>query len=143
MLVESLVVGFAVGFLIYEFYGVSPGGVVTPAYIALNIRHPENILSTILLAILVFYLLKSLAGYLIIFGKRRLLISILLGLLFKLLIDSIFWQNTPINFDIHTIGFLIPGLIANEIYRQGIVSTILSMLAAALLTALILLVVIG
>lgn len=142
MLIESLVVGFAIGFIIYELYGVSPGGVVTPAYIALNIRHPENILSTVILAIVVYYILKYISSYLIIFGKRRLLISILLGLLFKMLIDSIFWQNTPINFDIHTIGFLIPGLIANEIYRQGIISTILSMLVTALLTALVLLVVI-
>lgn len=139
MLIESLLIGFIIGFLLYEFYGVSPGGVITPAYFAINIKYPESIISTVVLAFIVLYIIKFLSSYLIIFGKRRLMISIMIGFLMKMIIDIYIINVVPLQMDIHTIGYVIPGLIANEFYRQGNIKTLLSMTTATVLTALILL----
>lgn len=127
MITELFFIGLVVGFLFYEFVGISPGGVIAPAYFALFIFQPGKMAITVLLAFIIFYILKMLSTRLIIYGRRRLLMALLLSIFLKMIIDIYIQPINMIKLDLQSIGYIIPGLIANEMTRQKVVPTILSL----------------
>ncbi len=54
MIIEALIIGLIIGFLFYELVGISPGGVIAPAYFALYINQPSKIFVTVIIAFIVF-----------------------------------------------------------------------------------------
>lgn len=134
MIVELFLIGLIVGFIFYEFVGVSPGGVVAPAYFALFIFQPDKILVTLVLSLVIFFIIRFLSSHLIIYGRRKLLLALVLGFLLKLAIDFIIQPMPLIRLDLQSIGYIIPGLIANEMSRQKVVPTLLSIGIVTLIT---------
>lgn len=127
MITELFLIGLVVGFLFYEFVGISPGGVIAPAYFALFIFQPGKMAITVLLSFIIFYILKMLSTRLIIYGRRRLLMALLLSIFLKMIIDIYIQPINMLKLDLQSIGYIIPGLIANEMTRQKVVPTILSL----------------
>jgi len=138
MIYQAIGIGIAIGFLFYELVGLSPGGIVVPGYIALFVDQPIRIIVTIGIAILTYYIVFFLSNYLILYGKRRFLSMILISFLVKWLVESFIFQMPAVNIEIQSIGYIIPGLLANEMNRQGILPTLLAMGIVALLVRLIL-----
>lgn len=127
MIIELFLIGLIVGFLFYEMVGISPGGVIAPAYFALYIYEPQRIIMTIVLSFLVLFLIKFLSKRLIIYGRRKLLLALLLSFVLKLVVDLYIQPISVIQIDMQSIGYIIPGLIANEMTRQSPVPTLLSL----------------
>lgn len=134
MITEIFLIGLVIGFLFYELIGISPGGVVAPAYLALYIYQPEKIAMTIFLSLIILIIINSLSKHLIIYGRRKLLLALLLSFVLKIIIDSYLQPLNAIKFDLQSIGYIIPGLIANEMTRQKVVPTLLSLGIVCLLT---------
>lgn len=124
MIIESFFVGLIIGFLFYEIVGISPGGIIAPAYFALFIHQPGNIAITVFIAIVVWLLILFLSKWLIIYGRRKLLIALILGFLLKLLIEFKLQPLSEFQIDLQSIGYIIPGLIANEMVRQKALPTL-------------------
>jgi poly-gamma-glutamate biosynthesis protein PgsC/CapC len=143
----SVGIGLIVGLVFVEYFGLSAGGMVVPGYIALNLAHPLTVALTILIGLLTFICIRGLSRVLIIFGRRRIaltvLIAFILGTICRQLITE--YQGTEGFFDqsFTVIGFIIPGLISISIDRQGIVETLTTLLSAAVVVRLILIVFIG
>ncbi|MBU1101792.1 MAG: poly-gamma-glutamate biosynthesis protein PgsC [Bacteroidetes bacterium] len=137
MLQEIFFVGLVIGFIYYEIFGISPGGVIAPAYFVLYIDQPFKIVITILISLIVWYLIKLLSDHFIVFGRRRLLIALLLGFTLKVIIMGFIQPIAAFNFDLQSIGYIIPGLIANEYGRQGILPTVSSIGIVMVLTYLV------
>lgn len=137
MIIKLFIIGLVVGFIYYEITGISPGGIIAPAYLAMFIHNPLRIAVTLSIAILVFICLKYLSSVTILYGRRRFLLAVILGFFFKLLIDYLIQPNIAIGFDLQSIGFIISGLIANEMYRQKIIPTILSTGIVTLIVVLV------
>jgi gamma-polyglutamate biosynthesis protein CapC len=127
MTVQLFIIGMIVGFLFYELSGISPGGVIAPAYLALSIRQPDRIIMTIVLSLLIYFIIRYLASNLILYGRRKFLLAVVLSLFLKLLIDTQIQPAALTTIDLQSVGYIIPGLIANEMGRQKITSTILSL----------------
>jgi len=138
MIYQAIGIGIAIGFLFYELVGLSPGGIVVPGYIALFIDQPLRIMVTVAIAILTYYIVSFLSNYLILYGKRRFLSMILISFLVKWIVESFIFQFPVTNIEIQSIGYIIPGLLANEMKRQGIIPTLLAMSIVAILVRLIL-----
>jgi len=134
MITEIFLIGLVIGFLFYELIGISPGGVVAPAYLALYIYQPEKIAMTIFLSLVILIIINFLSKHLIIYGRRKLLLALLLSFVLKIIIDSYLQPLNAIKFDLQSIGYIIPGLIANEMTRQKVVPTLLSLGIVCLLT---------
>ncbi len=115
MILELFIIGLVVGFLFYELVGISPGGVVAPAYLALFIYQPQRILVTILLSLLVFVIIRFLMSHLVLYGRRKFLLAILISFFLKLLLENQIQAIPVLNFSIESIGYIIPGLIANHL----------------------------
>ena len=139
MIIEALFIGLVVGFFFYEATGVSPGGVVAPGYFALFVHQPERMLGTIIIALLVWGALELLSPRLILFGRRRLLLALLIGFSAKLLFEQWVIPATGLELNIRAIGYLIPGLVANEMSRQRVFPTLAALTTVTILVYMILL----
>jgi len=144
MIIIAVGLGMILTLLFTETIGLAAGGVVVPGYIALNLHHPAQIAATVLVALATYLIVRVIAHYMLIYGRRLLIVSILIGYLIgyatKLLPPISFAQNY---IDLSTIGFVIPGLIAYWFNRQGILETLSAMVIVSVLVRLIIIVVTG
>ena len=139
MIYQAIGIGIAVSFVYYELVGLSPGGMVVPGYLALFFLQPNRIIITLLVALLTYFSVHFLSNYIILYGRRRFLAAILLGFLIKWLIEGFIVKMPISGIELQTIGYIIPGLIANEMRRQGIFPTLYSLAIVAGIVRLILL----
>lgn len=103
--------------------GVYPGGIIVPSYLALFLREPERILGTLLAAALTLAAYRLAARWLILFGRRRFAFLILAGALWAALWSTALPVLFPESLEFRVIGWVIPGLIASHMERQGVVVT--------------------
>ena len=139
MIYQAIGIGVMVSFAFYEMVGFSPGGIVVPGYVALFLDQPIRILVTLLVALLTYFTVKILSNYIILYGRRRFLTMVLVSFLLKWLIEEIIIKMPIPGMELRSIGYIIPGLIANEMRRQGIFPTIYSLAIVSILVRLILL----
>ena len=131
-------IGMVLSILATETLGVTAGGIIVPGYIAMFIDRPERLIVTFGISLVVYLIIKLLSKFILIYGKRRLVLALLLGFLFGYLtrLDNIFIGKLT-NMDFLVIGNIIPGLIANLMDRQGVIRTICTILITASLTKLL------
>lgn len=144
MLIEGVGLGMIMSFFMTETIGLAAGGIVVPGYIALLLHHPVQIVMTILVAWITFLLTKIISKFMLLYGRRLLVLSVLIGYLlgygtrlFPPLVIS------HMKLDLATVGYVIPGLIAYWMNRQGAIETISTMMVAAVLTRLLVAVISG
>jgi poly-gamma-glutamate biosynthesis protein PgsC/CapC len=137
MVPELFVIGLVAGFLYYEWVGLSPGGVIPPAYFALFIRQPERLAVTMILALAVCGIVHLLQRRTFLYGRRRLLAALLLGFVVKWLVERVVAPASGLPMEIHAVGYVVPGLVANDMIRQRVVPTVLSLGIVTLVTALV------
>ncbi|MGB3341612.1 MAG: poly-gamma-glutamate biosynthesis protein PgsC [bacterium] len=142
MLIEAVGIGMFLSLIMTEMIGLAAGGIVVPGYIALVLHNPIQVVSTILAGIITFLIVKVISFYIIIYGRRLLIVSILVGYLI-----AYFTKISPIlaidslSLNIETVGFVIPGLIAYWIARQGIIPTLSAMIIVSSLVRLVIIII--
>jgi poly-gamma-glutamate biosynthesis protein PgsC/CapC len=120
-----IIAGIVLGLIFTEITNISPGGVIVPGYLALSIQHPLDIALSMVAALAVMLIVSALSRVFFVFARRRYVLCILLGLAIKLLAEYFFVDQRPFGSGIQIIGWLAPGIIANDMIRQGIGRTIL------------------
>ncbi len=144
LLVLSIGIGLAVSLLFSEGFGFAPGGLVVPGYIALFLTEPTFVLITLAAALLTFLVVRGLATLLIIYGRRRTVLMILIGYLAGILLPTAVQGTAPtLEGDISVIGYIIPGLIAIWMDRQGPIETISALVVVSVLVRLVLILTVG
>lgn len=131
-------------FFMSETIGLAAGGIVVPGYIAMTLHEPFRVIGTIAIALVVYLIIRVLSSWMLLFGRRQLVLGVLLGYLIGYatkVMPPIHLGQTAL--DISTIGFVIPGLIAYWMGRQGVVETISTLLVAGVLARLIITVISG
>ncbi len=139
MIYQAIGIGIVISFAFYEIVGLSPGGIVVPGYIALFLDQPVRILVTLLVTLLTYYAVKMLSNYIILYGRRRFLAMILVGFILKWLIEGLIIKIPISGIGLQSIGYIIPGLIANEMRRQGIFPTLYFLTIVSIIVRLTLL----
>ena len=135
-------VGMVLSLFLTETLGVTAGGIIVPGYIALYMDDPIKIIITLLVSIVVFLIIRLLSSFMLIYGKRRLVLSLLLGFILGY-ISKLYFTNVNNIHDLSVIGNIIPGLIASWMDRQGIVRTISVILITSSIVAMILIIISG
>ena len=120
--------GMIISLFLTETIGVMAGGIIVPGYFALYLQNPIQIVTTFLIGIVTYYIIYFMSKYLLIYGRRRLILCLLLGFLIGYILRL---TISEINLDINYIGFIIPGLIASWMDRQGIIRTVSVILIVA------------
>jgi len=137
-MVEAAVgIGLVMSLIFSETLGLAAGGMVVPGYLALMIHEPFRIIGTVVCALLTLGTLKLLSRYILIYGRRRIVVAVLVGFCFgSISRDLLFVKVASTAVDLRVIGFVIPGLIANWMERQGVVQTLCVMTTTAVLVRL-------
>lgn len=132
--VETLFIGIVVALFYTEVTGLYPGGIIVPAFLALFVDQPARIVSTLILACLSLLVYKLVARYFILFGRRRFVLMLLLGGLGVqawLLVAPSWFSGPP---ELRAIGWIIPGLLANNLEKQKFLPTLASLATVVVLT---------
>ena len=120
---QIILIGILVSILFTEITGLSPAGLIVPGYMALSLRTPERIIYTLLVALVAFGISRVLNNFFILYGRRRFAMMILLSYC----VDLFFSHMISIKISSSMIGVLVPGIIASEFEKQGILPSIISL----------------
>jgi poly-gamma-glutamate biosynthesis protein PgsC/CapC len=135
-------IGVIISLVFSELLGASAGGIVVPGYLALYLDKPLQILGTLLISLLTWGIIRLIGNFTLLFGKRRMVLSILIGFILGWTSRMLVFNDITIHqLQMQSIGYIVPGLIANWFERQGFMKTIATMGIAAVLVRLTLMVV--
>ncbi len=139
MIGSSVTLGVVFSFLFGELSGLLSGGLVGPGYLALYLDQPVRVLATLAIAGVTYLLVKLVSNYVVLFGRRRFMAMVLGGMLIGWLLGRVVSWVPEIGQEFRAVGYIIPGLIANDSYKQGFFKTAASTLLVAGLVRLALL----
>jgi poly-gamma-glutamate biosynthesis protein PgsC/CapC len=128
-------IGLIVSLLFTEAYGLSAGGMIVPGYLALQLHQPWNIAITLAVAAVTFLLVSGVSRVAIIYGRRRIVLTILAGFVIGHFAQiCLATHNSPETAGqsvLCVIGCIVPGLIALWFDRQGLWETTGTVLTAS------------
>jgi poly-gamma-glutamate biosynthesis protein PgsC/CapC len=125
---ESSFIGLIISLIFIALTGIYPGGIIVPSYLVLFFHQPARIGGTFIAALLTYFCFKIVSYYAILFGRRRFVFMILTGGIWTMLWYKLFPAILPVSLEFRVIGWVIPGLIANNCERQGIIITLASII---------------
>ncbi len=157
----SIGIGLVVSLVFSEVFGLAAGGLVVPGYFALFLTRPLDVAATLVAALITFFLVRLLSSFVIVYGRRRTALMILVGYAMGLLISLAIetgseaaaganaavalaalpaapFAAVPAGFEAGVIGYIVPGLIAIWLDRQGVLPTFAALLASAVVVRLVL-----
>lgn len=140
----SIGIGLVVSLLLTELFGIAAGGLIVPGYLALSLHQPLRIVATVGAGFVTHAIVQAMASFAIVYGRRRTVLTILTGYVIALSLRAIpgdvdaAWAN-----EYELVGYIIPGLIALWLDRQGIVETVAALITGSALVRLILIVLLG
>ncbi len=147
--------GLVVSIVFTEIFGLAAGGMVVPGYVAMHLHRPAVLITTLVAAIATWAVVHALSTVLIVYGRRRTALMILIGYLFGaafgLATHAIVPQTGTAamsvtsgpGLELTVIGYIIPGLIAIWVDRQGLVETISTLLTASVVVRLVMILIFG
>ena len=120
--------GMVISLFLTETLGIMAGGIIVPGYFALYLHNPIKILLTLFISLVAYLCVLYLSRIMLIYGRRRLILSLLIGFfigyVLRIIMDTYNIYIIINNFELSYIGYIIPGLIASWMDRQGVIRTI-------------------
>lgn len=136
---ELIIFGVLASIVFLEITAISPGGIIVPGYIAMMLDDPLRVAVTMALSLLTWGAVRMLSEVLILFGRRRFAVFIIVSFLLRYLSGLVSAEaHLPVGAAL-VIGYLVPGILAHEIDRQGAVKTLSTMLVVAVALKLVVL----
>ena len=120
----SITLGLIFSLLSYEIFGLAPGGIIVPGYIALQLSNPEKLAGTLIVSLLTLLVIKTLSNFMFLYGRRQLVICLLVGGIFAEISRYFFLIDLSVSvLHLKAVGWVVPGLIAHWFEKQGIFKT--------------------
>ena len=120
---EIVVAGVAISLIFAELTGLSPAGLIVPGYIALSMQTPHRVVYTLAVAVAAWGCARLLSRWMILYGRRRFAVLVLLACAIDTAVSSL----GLLPYDPGLIGVLVPGIMAQEMEKQGLVKSLLSL----------------
>ncbi len=138
MIELSITLGLVFSLLSYEVFGLAAGGIVVPGYIALQLAEPERLAGVFIVSLITFLIIKLLSYYTFLYGRRQMVVSLLVGCLLANFSRHFLKIDLTSNIiHLQAVGWVIPGLIAHWFAKQGIYRTVCILFITAVLVRLI------
>jgi gamma-polyglutamate biosynthesis protein CapC len=142
VLTAALIIGIVVSLGLTELVGLTAGGIIVPGYVALLLDRPTALAGFLLVALASFGLVRALGTVLMLYGRRRFAIAVLTGLALSVAAQWASPLFVPAYVEWVGLGLIVPGLLAHQLDRQGVLPTLAMLAIAAPLVRLILLLVV-
>ena len=129
----SLIIGVIGTLLFVETFGITPGGIIVASYLALVFDSPITMVLIFLVSFITYGIVNYiLPKFVILYGRRRFLAMLFVSMLLNILITTVNASMGNALDALSAIRIVIPGLIANAYYKQGIKLTVASSLGVSL-----------
>lgn len=156
VLAFSIGLGLVVALIFVELFAVTAGGLIVPGYVALYMGNPLDVALTFLAAGLTLLIVRSFSTFVVVYGRRRTVLMILTGFAVGMAMRSLLTVLAPdthelavqaratggapemLLAELSVIGYIVPGLIAIWLDRQGVVVTFSSLIIVATVVRLLL-----
>ena len=125
-----LAAGILLGMLYYQRTGWACGGIITPGVVALYIGDPFKLAVAGAAGLLTWALLEALVRYTGIYGRQRLASALLIALAVRYPLVPV-WGETSL-----WLGWVVPGLMAADMQRQGVAMTLAAIVSISVAAAL-------
>jgi poly-gamma-glutamate biosynthesis protein PgsC/CapC len=132
-----LVIGILISIIFYELTDISPGGIIVPGLLVTYINSIERVIFTVIIAVLTYLIVKFLSKYVLVFGKRRFALMIIISIFLSIIFELITHVLSGYLLSVSIVGYTIAGLIANDFYKQGVKKTLPSLVICVCLLELI------
>ncbi|MET7937168.1 poly-gamma-glutamate biosynthesis protein PgsC/CapC [Streptomyces sp. NPDC005322] len=128
---DMAALGIALGLLFslvcYLTTNLSPGGMITPGWLALTVIEDLRLAAMVVGVTLLTYLsTRLLQGAVILYGKRLFAAVVMCGVLLQTSLYMVLRHEFPMLFTHQTLGYIVPGLIAYQLVRQPPRATLVS-----------------
>jgi len=137
----TIILGIVVSTIIYKRTGLTLGGVIVCGYLALFVGQPIHIVVTLAIAYITYQIVyRVLQQRYMLNGRKLFEVEILVGLVLQVMWITIIRLLGMINIDmtiLYAIGFVLPGVIAHDMGRQGPKNTLGSILLGVSIVSLI------
>jgi len=134
---ELTFLGLLLSLLYVGITGLYPGGIIVPSYLVLFLNQPARIAGSLIAALLTLLCFRLASRYVILFGRRKFVFMVLVGGIWTLLSLRMLPILFPLSLEFRVIGWVIPGLIANNFDRQGVIVTTASLVTVTVATHLL------
>lgn len=119
----AVVLGVIVSMLFYERLQLTTGGAIVPGYLAVFLPRPLFIVVTLAVAYATFYVVNHVvARRVILYGRRKFEVEVLTALVLVGVLSLaalVLGGMRPELAALYGVGFIIPGIIAHDMKRQG------------------------
>jgi poly-gamma-glutamate biosynthesis protein PgsC/CapC len=134
----AVTLGIIFSLFFIEVFGMAAGGIVIPGYIALQLNNPDRLLGTLVISIITFFIIKLIGKYTFLFGRRQMVVAVMIGTILSIISHRILFYNTGTGtLELSAVGWIVPGLIAHWSIKQGYLKTIFMLCVTAILVRLI------
>lgn len=133
MYYEIVTAGVIISLIFVELTGISPAGLIVPGYLALSLQTPWRIVYTLAVALLAWGAARLLGNWMILYGRRRFAVLVILSFFLDLLITRL----GLLPYDPGMIGVLVPGIAAQEMEKQGVVKSLAALAVVVGILALV------
>lgn len=122
----TIILGIAVSLIFTEITGISAGGIVVPAYLALTVNQPSVLISTLAIGLIAYVVVEfGLSRIVMLYGKRKfaafVFIALILRIILNLALGGIFDTLDALT----SVGVVTAALLASTISKQGVGYTLL------------------
>ncbi|SDE00210.1 poly-gamma-glutamate biosynthesis protein PgsC/CapC [Actinokineospora iranica] len=123
----GLAIGLVFSLLCYLTTNLSPGGMITPGWLALTLVEDYAKAGIVVgMTALTFGAVLLLQRFVILYGKRQFAAVVLTGVVLQTTMIVVIQQDYPVLFAHQALGFVVPGLIAYQLVRQPRVATLVA-----------------
>jgi poly-gamma-glutamate biosynthesis protein PgsC/CapC len=119
--------GLVLALTCYLATNLSPGGMITPGWLALVLIVQPLLALVIGVVVAITYLIcRGLQEVVILYGKRLFATVVLVAVFFQITFFLFFVNTSPLFVDVTTLGFIVPGLVAYQLMRQPPIATLVA-----------------
>ncbi|MFI7385593.1 poly-gamma-glutamate biosynthesis protein PgsC/CapC [Streptomyces sp. NPDC049813] len=135
----GIALGLVFSLVCYLTTNLSPGGMITPGWIALTLVTDVRMAGLmVVVAVGTYFLMKLVQRTVILYGKRLFAAVVLCAVLMQTTVMLALNHEFPLLYTSQTLGFIVPGLVSYQMARQPLAATVISTTAVTLATYVVL-----
>lgn len=122
----SIILGIFVSLIFTELTGISAGGIVVPAYLALTVNQPSVLISTLAIGLIAYVVVEfGLSRFMMLYGKRKFAAFVFVALILRIALNFALGGIFNALDALTSIGVITAALIASTVSKQGLPYTLI------------------
>ena len=118
----AIVIGTVLSLIVDEVFGIQCGGYIVPGYLAMVCDDIACVLIVFALNLITYLIINYvLPKFMILFGKRKFAVSLIVSIILKLATEMLFPMIPFASVTFRGVGAITPSLLANSYTRKAII----------------------